>query len=215
MERSGRSRKQLFDVCVAAKQIYNSPLTGDCRHNQSSANVMTKYVATSPAVLSIIGWHAGEPVDDIVKRKCADITKIGRTIWVYQSWKARVPDVQKFGGAFPSPAVYFLKGSAFPAGTEHRAGQMSIDGKNWDALPSGIGKVTGKLPGGALVIGSLSPVHDHEIDLWSYVEHPALQPLRFQQGASTVCAVAAPNGQAIGMKSHKRSVVAVGQLTPP
>ena len=56
---------------------------------------------------------------------------------------------------------------------------------------------------------------DHEIDLWDYVEHPALTPLKFQQGASTVCAVAAPNGQAIGMKSHKRKVVAVGQLAPP
>ena len=176
---------------------------------------MSKYVTTCPAVLSIIGWHAGESVDDIVKRKCADVVKIGRTFWVYQSWKAPVPQVQKFGSAFPEPTVYFLKGSAFPASTEHRAGQTSVDGKNWEDLPSGIGKVTGKLPGGALIIGSLSAVSDHEIDLWDYVEHPALQPLKFQQGASTVCALPAQTGQAAGMKSHIRGIVAIGRLAPP
>jgi hypothetical protein len=165
--------------------------------------------------LSIIGWHAGESVSNIVSRKCADVGTLGSTIWVYQSWKARVQDVQKFGSIFSNPTVYFIEGKAFATGTEHRAQEMSEDGKNWGDLPIGIGKVTGKLPGGALVIGSLSTVHDHTIDLWAYVEHPASQPLKFQQGASTVCAVAAPSAPAVGMKKHIRKVVAIGRLTSP
>jgi hypothetical protein len=175
---------------------------------------MVVHVPTCPAVLSIIGWHANESVEDIVERKCRDVAKAGSTVWVCQSWKARVGDVQNFGKAFANPAVYFLEGSAHPAGTEHAAKQMSVDRKQWVPLPNGLSKVTGKLPGGGLVLGSLKSVADHEIDLWDYVEHPALTPLKFQQGASTVCAVAAPNGQAIGMKSHKRKVVAVGHLAP-
>jgi hypothetical protein len=168
-----------------------------------------------PAVLSIIGWHAGETVEDIVERKCGDVAKVGSTLWVYQSWKARLVDVQNFGKLRASPPVYFLEGSAHPAGTEHTASEMSVDGKHWKVLPSGLGKVTGKLPGGALVMANLKAVQDHEIDLWDYVEHPALTPLKFQQGASTVCAIAAPGGQAVGMKSHRRKVVAMGRLTPP
>jgi hypothetical protein len=53
---------------------------------------------------------------------------------------------------------------------------------------------------GALVIGGLSAVQDDKVDLWDYGEHPALEPLKFQQGASTVCA--APSAQAICMKDH-------------
>lgn len=176
---------------------------------------MSKFVPICPAVLSIIGWHAGELVEDIVRRKCADIAKIGSTLWVYQSWKARVQDVQKFGSVFPNPTVYFLEGKAFPAGTEHKARQMSVDRKDWVDLPTGIGKVTGKLPGGAFVIGSLSSAHDHKIDLWDYVEHPDMQPMKFQQGASTLCASPTQDGKALGMKSHIRDVVAIGRLAPP
>jgi len=167
---------------------------------------MSKFVTTCPAVLSVIGWHAGESVDDIVRRKCADIGKIGSTVSVYQSWKARVPAVQKFGSVFSDPTVYFIEGKAFATGTEHSAQELSADCKNWDDLPIGIGKVTGKLPGGALVIGSLSAVHDHEIDLWVYVEHPALQPPKFQRGASAASRLWIRPGRHCWPATSKRGV---------
>jgi hypothetical protein len=176
---------------------------------------MSKFVSRCPAILSIVGWHAGESVEDIIRRKCADVMKTGSTLWVYQSWKARVQEVQKFGSVFLNPLVYFLEGKAFPAGTEHKAGQMSIDQKDWFDLPKGIGKVTGKLPGGAFVIDSLAAVDDRKIDLWDYAEHPSLHSLKFQQGASTVCAVPAQKGQVLGMKDHIRKVMAVGRLAVP
>jgi hypothetical protein len=73
---------------------------------------------------------------------------------------------------------------------------MSADGKNWK--PVGLRNVTGKLPGNALVLASLKAVHDHKIDLWDYVEFLASKPLRFELGASTVCAIAAPAARRSG-----------------
>jgi hypothetical protein len=146
-----------------------------------------------PSVLSIIGWHAGESVENIVERKRDDIKKAARAIWLYRSWKAPIPMTPQFGSAFPKPAVVFLKGSAFPTGTALQAREMSEDRKRWDRLPNGIGKVTGKLPGGGLVIGELVPVVI-DIDLWGYLQHPDLCPLGFPQGASTACAVPSDSG---------------------
>jgi hypothetical protein len=108
-----------------------------------------------PAVLSIVGWHAGESVEDIVERKRDDVKKSGRTIWLYHSQLATIPMVQQFGRAFPKAAVIFLKGSAYPTSSDLAAREMSADRNRWEPLPPGIGKVTGKLPGGGLVIGEL------------------------------------------------------------
>jgi hypothetical protein len=91
---------------------------------------------------------------------------------------------------------------------------MSDDGSRWNSLPIGISKVTGKLPGGGLVMGELALV-DESIDLWKYLEHPSLLPIKFRQGASTVCAVPSRDGKVKGMQSRYRGVVAVGRLVPP
>lgn len=167
-----------------------------------------------PAIISIIGWHAGESVEAIVRRKRDDITNTGRTIWLYHSQKAPIAMVQQFGQRYRDPAVIFLRGSAFPAGTSNQAVEMSEDRRNWNPLPVGIGKVTGKLPAGGLLMSDLALV-DHEIDLWRFVECPDQCRVRFRQGASTACVVPTKEVTVDGMKSRFRQVVAIGKLTPP
>jgi hypothetical protein len=177
---------------------------------------MMQMVPKCPAVLSIIGWHAGESPADIIRRKRADIEKASSTIWLYQSQLASIQDVQRFGRSYPNAAVYFLKGSAYPATTAQIAWEMSSNGANWGPLPRGLGKVTGRLPGGGLFIGALSsPLSNYEIDLWEYLEHSTTKPLRFRQGASTACVVVSQAGPVQGMNSRMRKVVAIGQLAPP
>jgi hypothetical protein len=80
------------------------------------------------------------------------------------SWKATIPIVQQFGRSFPEATVVFLKGSAFPTSTSAAAREMSDDRKRWTPLPQGIGKVTGRLPAGGLVIGELELIA-HDVDL--------------------------------------------------
>jgi hypothetical protein len=177
---------------------------------------MNQRVPKCPAVLSIIGWHAGETPADIIQRKRADIQKTSSTIWLYQSQLASIQDVQRFGRAYPNAAVYFLEGSAYPATTAQAAREMSSNGSSWVPLPPGIGSVTGRLPSGGLFIGALSsPLLNHEVDLWEYFEHSTSKPLRFRQGASTACVVVSQAGPVQGMTSRLRKVVAIGQLAPP
>ncbi len=167
-----------------------------------------------PAIISIVGWHAKESVEDIIQRKRDDINKAGRTIWLFHSQKAPIQTVQEFGRAHFNAAVLFLRGSAFPTGTADQARQMSDDQSHWSHVPDGIGPVTGRLPAGGLVMGELTPIHG-EIDLWQYLEHPAKVPIKFRQGASTACAIPAPGGAVDGMKSRHRQIVAIGRLIPP
>lgn len=177
---------------------------------------MIQMVPKSPAVLSIIGWHAGESPADIIQRKRADIQQASNTIWLYQSQLASIQDVQRFGRLYANAAVYFLKGSAYPATTAQIAREMSSNGSNWGPLPRGIGKVKGRLPGGGLFIGALSaPLSGYEIDLWEYLEHSTTMPLRFRRGASTACVVVSQAGPVQGMNSRIRKVIAIGQLAPP
>jgi hypothetical protein len=47
-------------------------------------------------------------------------------------------------------------------------------------------------------------VDNYEIDLWEYLEHSAMSPLKFQLGASTACAIPSVSGPKEGMKSRIR-----------
>ncbi len=167
-----------------------------------------------PAIISIIGWHAGESVEAIVRRKQGDIANTGRTIWLFHSQKAPVPLVQEFGRKYPGPAVIFLRGSAFPTGTSDQAAEMSDDRRSWGPLPIGIGKVTGRLPASGLLLSDLELVNP-EIDLWKFAEYPDLRPIRFRQGASTACVVPTKEIAVEGMRSRFRQAVAIGKLVPP
>jgi hypothetical protein len=60
------------------------------------------------AVLSIIGWHAGECIQDIVQRKRSDIERAGRTIWLYQSRKAPINDDPAIRTSLSEPACNLL-----------------------------------------------------------------------------------------------------------
>lgn len=171
-------------------------------------------VPSTPAIVSVVGWHGGESLDAIVARKARDVANTGRTYWVLQSWKAKTETVQAFGRPYSGATVYFVKGGAIPAGTAQAATQISEDRQHWSALPEGIGPVTGKLNlGTALVLDNLAPC-PASIDLWQFVEHPNAEPVRFMQGASTACLIPAMN-ISVGMKSRYRRILAIGRLASP
>jgi hypothetical protein len=171
-------------------------------------------VPTAPAVITVAGWHASESLEDIFRRKRRDITISGYTIWMYQSWLAATQSVQTFGDHCSKPAVYFLRGTAKPTTSSSAARQYSQNAIQWKSLDQRLGKVTGKLPGGGLVLDELAIVDNYEVDLWEYQEHFGKKPLKFQLGASTACALPA-DVPAPGMKSRFRQVAAIGRLAPP
>jgi hypothetical protein len=80
-----------------------------------------------PAIISIVGSHANEGVEDIFTRKRADIREVGHTIWLYHSRLASVDAVQKFCEPHGEIAVIFLKGIAKATFNSASASVFSAD----------------------------------------------------------------------------------------
>lgn len=110
--------------------------------------LLDEALACPMCVVSVIGDHAGESVDDIFKRKIADIQRTGITFWLIKAPKARPAQVQALCRNIPVFTIFVnpaTKGGARPTTTETVAGEYSTDGEFWHRLPQGISPVTGKL----------------------------------------------------------------------
>ncbi len=175
-------------------------------------------------LFSVVGFHAGESEAEIFDRKKGEVIDAGKSFWLIKSFKAKTGDIQRFCKYALNDGedvfCIFLeasqKGGAQPTKTNSVASQFSSDNIHWLDIPKGI-KVTGKIDKRttALVLESLEMNNekDIEIDLWNYSDFlDDLNPARFTQGASTICATRKYNE---GMKSRYRKIVAFGKLTKP
>ncbi len=175
-------------------------------------------------LFSVIGFHAGESEAEIFDRKRREVIDTGKLFWLVKSFKAKTEDIQKFCEyALNNGEDVFCvfleasqKGGAQPTKISSIASQFSSDNIHWPDIPKGI-KVTGKIDKRttALVLESLEINNKKKlgIDLWNYSDFlNDLNPIRFTQGASTVCATKKYNE---GMKSRYRRIVAFGKLTEP
>ena len=175
-------------------------------------------------LVSVIEFHAGESEAEIFYRKKREIIDTGKSFWLIKSFKAKTEDIQKFCKCALNEGedvfCIFLeasqKGGAQPTKTNSVASQFSSDNTYWSDIPKEI-KVTGKIDKKttALVLESLEMNDENkvEIDLWNYSNFlDSLNPIRFTQGASTICATKKYNE---GMKSRYRQIVAFGKLTKP
>ncbi len=179
------------------------------------------------SVLSVMGPHAGEDSDAIFARKIADIRNAGRTFWVVRSHKAKPDMIQTIGMAARNrshdPLCAFVAsstpGGAVPTKTASAADEYSADRCAWQKLPAGITPVTGQMSSHtcALVFDQLCFLESAIVDLWHYVDFfDRKQPVRIQQGASTVCVTSGDTStHSRRMKSHLRQIMAVGRLVEP
>lgn len=55
----------------------------------------------SKCIISVIGSHAGEGINNILDRKKADIQKIGKTFWIVKSSTISPSEVQGICNATP------------------------------------------------------------------------------------------------------------------
>lgn len=173
-------------------------------------------------MLSVIGSHAGEGIENIFSRKKEEIEKTDKSFWLVQSYKSRPEEVQNICGkaiksgqqiccAFISPAQV---GGANPTINNNAANYFSFDNKEWKNIPADI-KVTGKINKNstALVFNDLEVINfDAEIDLWDYSESGTKNPVKLILGASTICC---EKNKSEGRKSRFRKVVGVGRMAYP
>ena len=179
------------------------------------------------SVLSVMGPHAGEDSDTIFTRKIRDVRSTGKTFWAIRSHKAKPDMIQKVSSAacnrLVQPLCAFLApsspGGATPTKTAAVAAEYSADQSEWRSLPAGLTPVTGKITRStyALVFDQLWLKGSAVVDLWQYADffNPK-QPVKFQQGASTVAVVLRDTSMHPNrMKSRLREVMAVGRLVEP
>lgn len=185
--------------------------------------LLKQYQDSKTLILSVMGPHAGEEDSAIFARKMGDIAQVGWTLWVIRSSKARPPRIQEMcdGGGVP---IVFIEpstaGGAQPTVSDSAALEFSNDKASWQAIPSGMGPVTGKMDAGAyaLCLDRLEFAPDGVVeDLHAYAEVGlSAGPVVTKIGASTVCVVRhGTAGHAQAMKSRYRRVIAVGRLRWP
>jgi len=167
--------------------------------------------------LSVMGPHAGEDSAAIFSRKIADVASVGSTLWVYGSHASRPDRAQASGSTY----VLFLeaasKNGARPTTSADAASEFSVDKRRWQALPAGLGPVTGHFQRGAgyaFVLKNLSLCSDARIDLWQYAHGDVA--VQFRLGASTLPVHRRDtSSDPFRAKSRIRRVLAVGKLDVP
>ena len=173
-------------------------------------------------VISVIGSHAGEGIKAIFDRKKKEVADTGLCYWLIKSFKARTERVQKVcrKAADENEKVFCLfispsaKNGARPTIHAEIVEEFSEDNKNWAVLPEGI-KITGKIDrfSTALVFDDIQILHRPlSFDLSGYSEFETNLSIKFQLGASTVCA---ESSSVIRTPARFRNVIATGELHPP
>lgn len=174
-------------------------------------------------IISVMGEHAGESVDKIFSRKQQEIIDTGKSFWLIRSNIAKTETIQKIGKCASEENIdlfcIFIEAStkkgAMPTINDEMAQEYSNDKIEWKQIPNGI-KVTGDITKNStgIVFGSLDVFKNlqKEIDLWNYSYFLNNSPTQLKIGASTICCI---KNYCIGMKSHKRKILAVGKLVEP
>jgi len=173
-------------------------------------------------LITVVGEHAGEPVDRIVPRKQADIASLGVTFWVIKSRQARPAAVTQMCQGCVGYVFFIVPsvpGGAKATKVSDEACEYSPNQSDWQRFPTGLGAVTGNLGSDAhaLVLDSLVMGGDATLDLLEYGDFEAEgQPVRLARGCSSVCAYRANMHAHPGkMKSRYRRIIAVGRLASP
>ena len=194
----------------------------DIAMKNENMRMLEAALASPRCIISVMGAHAGEGVDEIFDRKIADIKTTGITFWLMRSPKARPAKVQEICQTKPVYTIFIepaTSAGARPTTAANAAKKYSADGKSWYQFPEYMGPVTGKLDNSAyaLVFGMLTTDVSGTLDLWNYADFSdAQRPLKFILGCSTMCAVQQDmKSHPDRMKSRYRKVIALAQLAKP
>jgi len=152
---------------------------------------MANITTPSQLVVSIYGPHAGEDENAILRRKMADIQKVGFTLWLYSKGNkfARPLDVQKMAYEYGDGRLLLIHPSS-PGGAgdttkvPRAMREMSADGRLFEPIDPRLSPVTGSHDGFAFVISRIELPCDQTINLAQFA-NPEHQHVGFKIGNST------------------------------
>ena len=180
----------------------------------------SKYV-----IITVIGPHAGEPLNQIFSRKITDVKKTGKTFWVINSSKASLELIHqmKTNALKENKDIFCIfiepsqKGGSQDTKQSEQAKEYSEDKKIWQSFDEKISPITGKITTNsyAMIFDELSLVEtESKLNLWNYADFDNQnEPIKLNQFRSTFCGIQKnmsdnPNN----MKSNLRKIVAVAKI---
>jgi len=176
-------------------------------------------------VISVIGSHAGEPLEEIFLRKITDITRTGKTFWIINSTKAslKLINQMKKTALKENKDIFCIfiepsqKGGSADTKLSEPAKEYSEDKQIWQSFDEKTSPVTGKMTTNsyAMVFEKISLIESElKLNLWDYADFDNQnEPIKLNQFRSSFCGIQKnmfdnPNK----MKSNLRKIVAVAKL---
>lgn len=131
----------------------------------------------SSFIISVLGPHAHETLDDIMLRKIRDIEKLGMCFWVCRSY-AITPEIMKTLSLKKVPYIYliFIKTASNGLGKDTKIVDKALlykkpEDELWLEIPKEMSPVTGKMPSFGFCIEELKLIKTAEkIDLNEFCE---------------------------------------------
>ena len=176
-------------------------------------------------IISVIGPHAGEPLNQIFSRKMTDVKKAGKTFWVISSNKASLELIHqmKTNALKENKDIFCIfiepsqKGGSQDTKQSEQAKEYSEDKKIWQSFDEKISPITGKITTNsyAMVFDELSLVEtESKLNLWNYADFDNQnEPIKLNQYRSTFCGIQKDmSNNTNHMKKQFRKIVAVAKL---
>jgi hypothetical protein len=176
----------------------------------------------SNKIISVVGPHANESLDQIFQRKINDIDITGFSFWVAGSSSANPRIVQNFCFLNKPSYIVFINPGQINGATNTKISAVnhffSEDKINWNPISDKISNVTGKSY--AFILNTLDIIQDKNliIDLNYYAKFPDnIDPIKINIWQSTFCTIYNENmkNHPNRMKSNIRKIIAIGKLKEP
>jgi len=168
-------------------------------------------------LISVVGGHANESLNDILKRKLQDIHYCNKTYWLLRSHQATRQKIQEFANNKTHLYCVFIS-STSPSNsntkTDDIVSKISSDGNLWENVEHNLSKITGKIDkmSVALVIQSIIKPYDYLIDLNKYNNFFKQETVKMYIGGSTICSI---KNDSNNQTSKPRKIIAIAKLIPP
>lgn len=175
-------------------------------------------------IVSIVGTHANEEVEEIIKRKQQEIITAGKSFWLIISNEAKVEQIQKMckealnEGITPYCIFINSKQSNGVKATKTNdlALSYSVDDKNYLKIPEGI-KVTGKIQKNTtgMVFENIITIPNKTINLTNFLNYNSQnKKVKLGLGRSSMCILKTKTSDFLENK-NSREIVAIAKLKEP
>ena len=175
-------------------------------------------------IICVIGPHASETLEDIMKRKIMDINKFGFCFWICRSYAINPEIMSNISSNSRDSPLYmiFIKTAGNGLGKDTKISDRASffkkhDDSIWSKIPNEMSPVTGRMPCFGFCFEELKLINNKvKICLNDYVEMDNT-PIKIHIGKSTLGIKKRENDiglNGIDKKSNQREIIGYAKIKP-